>query len=127
MTNYIPVSTIADDMGLNITVHSYLDRLDFGLIADRELVPDLWDLVDLHIDEIGRLLAATGAKWVEEQGPPSMRRGTPGVAGSSRAPKASAAKKSPAKKLPAKKSPAKKSAPRKLAAKRSAPKKSPAR
>ena len=49
MTNYIPVSTIADDMGLNITVHSYLDRLDFGLIADRELVPDLWDLVDLHI------------------------------------------------------------------------------
>ena len=80
MTNYIPVSTIADDMGLNITVHSYLDRLDFGLISDRELVPDLWDLVDLHIDEIGVLFEATGAEWFEEQEAPSMRRGTPGSA-----------------------------------------------
>ena len=75
MTNYIPVSTIADDMGLNITVHSYLDRLDFGLIADRELVPDLWDLVDLHIDEIGVLFEATGADWAEPQPAPAMRRG----------------------------------------------------
>jgi WS/DGAT/MGAT family acyltransferase len=65
MANYIPVSTITDDMGLNITVHSYLDRLDFGLIADRELVPDLWDLVDLHVEEIGRLAAATGVELVE--------------------------------------------------------------
>ena len=75
MTNYIPVSTIADDMGLNITAHSYLDRLDFGLIADRELVPDLWDLVDLHIDEIGVLFEATGAEWAEPRTVPSMRRG----------------------------------------------------
>ncbi len=58
MQNYIPVSTVADGMGLNITVHSYLDRLDFGLVACRELVPDLWDMVDLHIAEIDILLAA---------------------------------------------------------------------
>jgi WS/DGAT/MGAT family acyltransferase len=58
LEHYVPVSTIADGMGLNITVHSYLDRLDFGLVADRELVPDLWDLVDLHVAEIDRLLAA---------------------------------------------------------------------
>ena len=49
---YIPVSTIAEGMGLNITVHSYLDELEFGLIACRELVPDLWHMVDLHVDEI---------------------------------------------------------------------------
>ena len=67
MDNYIPVSTIADGMGLNITVHSYMNRLDFGLIADRELVPDLWDMVDMHIDEIARLFDATGAEWVEPQ------------------------------------------------------------
>ncbi len=79
MTNYIPVSTIADDMGLNITVHSYLDRLDFGLIADRELVPDLWDLVDLHIDEIGRLFEATGAEWAEPQPAPVDAAGRPGL------------------------------------------------
>ena len=117
MDNYIPVSTIADGMGLNITVHSYLDQLDFGLIADRELVPDLWDMVDMHIDEIARLFEATGAEWVEPQLGPSMRRG-----GNSRearpAPRRDrreedrgqedAAKKPPAKKTAAKKTPAKK-------------------
>ena len=110
MTNYIPVSTIADDMGLNITVHSYLDRLEFGLIADRELVPDLWDLVDLHIDEIAVLFEATGATRFEQQKAPSMRRGS--------------ARKPAARKAPAKKAPAKKKAPatkRKPAAKRTAP------
>ena len=61
MDNYIPVSIVTDGMGLNITCHSYGDRLDFGLIACRELVPDLWDMADLHIAEIDRLFAATGA------------------------------------------------------------------
>jgi hypothetical protein len=96
MTNYIPVSTIADDMGLNITVHSYLDRLDFGLIADRELVPDLWDLVDLHIDEIDVLFRATGAQWSETQEPATMRRGA--ASSSAPAKKQAAPKKAPAKK-----------------------------
>lgn len=76
---YIPVSTISDGVGLNITVHSYEDRLDFGLIADRELVPDLWHLVDLHIDEIDRLFEATGADYAEEPAPPPMRYGGDGV------------------------------------------------
>ena len=48
LDHYIPVSTISNGVGLNITVHSYGDQLDFGLVSDRELVPDLWDLVDLH-------------------------------------------------------------------------------
>jgi len=124
MTNYIPVSTIADDMGLNITVHSYLDRLDFGLIADRELVPDLWDLVDLHIDEIGVLFDATGAEWAEPQAEPSMRRGSAETAVTRKAPaKKNAVKKAPAKKSAVKKAPAKKSAAKKNAAKENAAKK----
>lgn len=80
MNNYIPVSIVTDDMGLNITVHSYVDRLDFGLIAARDLVPDLWDMMDMHIDEIGRLFEATGAEWAEPQPPPAMRRGNKNVA-----------------------------------------------
>ena len=60
MQTYIPVSTIAEGMGLNVTVHSYLDELEFGLIACRELVPDLWHMVDLHLDEIDVLFAAAG-------------------------------------------------------------------
>jgi len=76
---YIPVSTISDGVGLNITVHSYEDRLDIGLIADRELVPDLWDLVDLHVDEVERLFDATGAEWAEPPKPAPMRRGGLGI------------------------------------------------
>jgi diacylglycerol O-acyltransferase / wax synthase len=37
-----PVSMIADGVGLNITVHSYRDHLDVGLISTPELIPDLW-------------------------------------------------------------------------------------
>jgi WS/DGAT/MGAT family acyltransferase len=76
---FIPVSTISDGMGLNITVHSCGDRMDFGLISDRELVPDLWHLVDLHIDEVARLFEATGAEWAVPQPPPAMRFGGDGV------------------------------------------------
>lgn len=73
--HYIPVSTISNGIGVNITVHSYLDRLDFGLVADRDLVPDLWELVDLHVDEIARLFEASGAEWAEPQSDPDPRRG----------------------------------------------------
>ncbi len=128
MTNYIPVSTIADDMGLNITVHSYLDRLDFGLIADRELIPDLWDLVDLHIDEIERLFEATGAEWAEPQPAPAMRRGIPGMPGTDRPLSTSVpAKKRPAKKTPAKTTRAKKRPAKKRPAKKRSAKKTPAK
>lgn len=78
MDNYIPVSIVTDGMGLNITVHSYLDNLDFGLVACRELVPDLWDMVDMHIAEIDRLFDATGAKRSQTPRAPSRRRGAPG-------------------------------------------------
>ena len=144
---YIPVSTISDGVGLNITVHSYKDRLDFGLISDRYLVPDLWHMVDLHIEEIARLFEATGAEWVEPQMPPPMRFGGDGVdpvAPSStnveamiaaRAQlqanilaKPSAAKKKAAAKKPAAKKPAaKKAVAKKAVAKKPAAKKPPAK
>ena len=37
-----PVSVITDGMGLNITVMSYRGHLDFGIVADREEIPDVW-------------------------------------------------------------------------------------
>lgn len=77
---YVPVSIVTDNMGLNITVHSYLDRLDFGIIAARELVPDVWDMVDMHIAEMGRLFEATGTDWAVPQPAPPMRRGSTHVA-----------------------------------------------
>ncbi len=112
---YIPVSTIADGIGLNITVHSYGDRMDFGLISDRDLVPDLWHLVDLHIDEVARLFEATGAEWAVPQPPPPGRKGGDGVdpvafRGDGASATKAAAKPAPKKaaKRPAKKKPAKK-------------------
>jgi WS/DGAT/MGAT family acyltransferase len=42
--NY-PVSVVTDGMGLNITVMSYMGHLDFGLLADRDQMPDLWKLI----------------------------------------------------------------------------------
>jgi len=113
---YIPVSTISENVGLNITVHSYEDRLDFGLISDRDLVPDLWHLVDLHIDEIARMFEATGAEWAVPQTPPAMRYGGDGVApvpmraSDGKAEAAKAANKKAPKRKPAKKKAAKKSA-----------------
>ncbi|MEO6126477.1 MAG: wax ester/triacylglycerol synthase family O-acyltransferase [Ilumatobacteraceae bacterium] len=114
---YIPVSTVTDGVGLNITVHSYVDRMDFGLISDRESVPDLWHLVDLHIAEIERLFDATGAEWAVPQQPPSMRKGGDGV--DPVAPKSQATRDrlAPKKAAPANKAAAaKKAAPAKKAA-----------
>jgi diacylglycerol O-acyltransferase / wax synthase len=55
LQHFYPVSAVADGQGLNMTVQSYCGRLDFGFVACRELVPDLWDLIDdLHasMDEL---------------------------------------------------------------------------
>ena len=74
LCHQFPVSIVTDGQGLNITVVSYLDRLDFGFIVDRDLVPDVWDLADMHIDEIGRLFEASGAQWAQHPQPPHPRR-----------------------------------------------------
>ena len=62
LKNYYPVSTIVDGQGLNITVQSYVDTLDFGLVACRELMPDLATLADYCVDEVKVLAKALGIK-----------------------------------------------------------------
>ena len=119
LDHYIPVSTISNGIGLNITVHSYGDKLDFGLVSDRELVPDLWDLADLHIDEVAKLFEASGAEWAVPQAPPARRRGAMKPIRTAK----KSVKKAPAKKAPAKKTPAKKAATKKTPAKKAASKK----
>lgn len=41
-----PVSVITDGMGLNISVMSYCGHMDFGIVADRDQMPDLWSMLD---------------------------------------------------------------------------------
>lgn len=57
MLSYYPVSALPDGQGLNVTVVGYLGGLHFGLIADREMVPDLNDLADYLQEELDLLLA----------------------------------------------------------------------
>jgi len=40
-----PVSAILDGVGLNMTVMSYLDHMDFGVVADRDQIDDTWALM----------------------------------------------------------------------------------
>jgi WS/DGAT/MGAT family acyltransferase len=63
LLHQFPISIVTDGQGLNITVQSYLDALDFGFTADRDLVPDIAYLAELHVAEIARLFEATGAEW----------------------------------------------------------------
>ena len=54
------MSAVADTQGLNITVQSYNGKLDFGLVACRDLVPDLWDLCRMLPDALDELKVAAG-------------------------------------------------------------------
>ena len=58
---YYPLSAIADGQGLNITVMSYAGQLHFGLIADRDLVPDLDVMAGYLRDELTALATARAA------------------------------------------------------------------
>jgi diacylglycerol O-acyltransferase / wax synthase len=46
MTTYYPASIVVHGMALNITVQSYDQSLDFGLMADAQAVPDVRALAD---------------------------------------------------------------------------------
>jgi diacylglycerol O-acyltransferase / wax synthase len=52
--NY-PVSVITDGMGLNMTVMSYCGHLDFGLVADRDQMPDLGKMIGWLQDSLEEL------------------------------------------------------------------------
>ena len=53
-----PMGPIFECFGLNITLMSYLDRVDFGLVADPSLVPDVWRIADGLREALEELKAA---------------------------------------------------------------------
>ena len=46
--------------GLNITLFSYMDRLDFGLTSDPDLLEDPWEIADGLKDALAELMDAAG-------------------------------------------------------------------
>lgn len=59
LANY-PVGPIIDGTGLNMTVMSYLDQLDFGLLACPDVFDDVWALGDALHAALAELVEATG-------------------------------------------------------------------
>jgi diacylglycerol O-acyltransferase / wax synthase len=52
---HYPVSVITDGMGLNITVMSYMGHMDFGIVADRDQMPDVERLMEWLPEELAAL------------------------------------------------------------------------
>jgi WS/DGAT/MGAT family acyltransferase len=61
MLAHYPVSVITDGMGLNITVFSYCGHLDFGIVADREQMRDVWNLIGWLEEALQELLPSKAA------------------------------------------------------------------
>ena len=110
-----PVSAVTDMTGgLNITLFSYDGQLDFGLIACREMVPDVWRLIDYLSEALEEMVALVPA--------PAQRTRAKKAAAKKTAAKKTATKKTAAKKTATKKTAAKKTAAKKTAAKKAATK-----
>jgi diacylglycerol O-acyltransferase / wax synthase len=60
-----PLSVLVDGVGLNITVLSYRDHIDVGIVADRDQIADTWPLMEGITRALDDLEAALGGK--EEQ------------------------------------------------------------
>ena len=60
LLNIFPVSIAAHGLALNITVQSYRDQLDFGLIAGANVLPDVHRLARAFPEEFEALEAAFG-------------------------------------------------------------------
>ena len=70
VANY-PVSVIIDGVGLNITCLSYRDHVDFGVVADREMVDDAWPIMDAirkALHELDREVCGTNGKPAKTKG-----------------------------------------------------------
>ncbi|HEX6658966.1 MAG TPA: wax ester/triacylglycerol synthase family O-acyltransferase [Ilumatobacter sp.] len=100
LKHFYPVSTISDGIGLNLTVQSYNGQLDFGFVGDRDLVPDLWTLVELLHESMNELhmraQAAPGTAPVASKRTPA-KRAVPKSASKQTRPKRSSPEKSAAR------------------------------
>jgi WS/DGAT/MGAT family acyltransferase len=63
--NY-PFSVITDGMGLNITVMSYCGHLDFGIVSDRDQIPDVWSLMGWLGDAMSELAPRPGGRGARQ-------------------------------------------------------------
>lgn len=70
-----PLGPVLDGAGLNVTVLSNQELLGFGFIADRALMPDLWDLSDAVRPALAELLEAADAEEARQRRDTAGRNG----------------------------------------------------
>lgn len=99
----LPMGPVMEGAGLNITVLSYMDHVDIGFMACRELVPDVWDLATYVDDAMAELLAAIEPLAEAPDHGPSPVSPAPAAAPAKKATVKKTTAKTPAKKTPAKK------------------------
>ena len=58
ITAIYPLGPVLDDVGLNISVLSHVDKIGFGLVSCPESVPDLWTLADMIPEALAELVSA---------------------------------------------------------------------
>ena len=68
-----PMGPIHEGAGLNATVLSYRDSIDFGFMACRELMPDLWDLAKAVPAAFDELLAPARANALATESPTAKK------------------------------------------------------
>jgi diacylglycerol O-acyltransferase / wax synthase len=59
---HYPMSLVFDGFTLNITVVSYEDNLDIGIVGDAQTLPDAWDLMDDFRLELAELAAVVNTE-----------------------------------------------------------------
>lgn len=57
-----PISVIADGSGLNVTIMSYRDSVDVGIVADRECMPDVHRMIGWMQEDLEALVSAIPAE-----------------------------------------------------------------
>ena len=58
VTAIYSMGPILESIGLNVTVWSYLDQMNFGVVSCPELIPDLWELIGDFGDALAELRKA---------------------------------------------------------------------
>jgi diacylglycerol O-acyltransferase / wax synthase len=68
MTANYPASIVVHGLGLNVTVQSYDQSLDFGLTADAKAMPDVRELADSLLIAVDELLLTLSSLTGEDEG-----------------------------------------------------------
>jgi diacylglycerol O-acyltransferase / wax synthase len=75
---HYPVSVITDGVGLNITVMSYLDHIDVGIVADHDAIDDVWTMMASMEQALDELMVVICGRQRRDGRSERRRSGTKG-------------------------------------------------